>query len=136
MAFGSCTNPLLSQLSMLAELRTVLDGCHCFRAFLMETLPLLFRTNTHLDRELCQKQAFESGCADGSGQGSRKCSHVYDSNTWRWNFGRPQPRIGGLSVTKTERIRSQSRSDSSQRADETRKARKRAHIPVVYTFCQ
>ncbi len=73
-----------------------------------------------------QKQAFEFGCADGSGQGSRWGSHVYEINTWLWNFGRPQPRIGGLSVVKTERIRRQSRSDSSKRAAETRKARKRA----------
>ena len=42
------------------------------------------------------------------------------------NFGRPQPRIGGLSVAKTERVRSQSRSETSRRAAETKKARKRA----------
>jgi hypothetical protein len=42
------------------------------------------------------------------------------------NFGRPQPRIGGLSVAKTERVRRQSRSETSRRAAETRKARKRA----------
>ncbi len=47
-----------------------------------------------------QKQAFEYGCADGSGQGSRRGSHVYEINSWLWNFGRPQPRIGGLSVAK------------------------------------
>jgi dolichol-phosphate mannosyltransferase len=38
-----------------------------------------------------QKQAFAFGCADGSGQGSRRGSHVYEINTWLWNFGRPQP---------------------------------------------
>ena len=73
-----------------------------------------------------QKQAFEYGCADGSGQGSRRGSHVYEINCWLWNFGRPQPRIGGLSVAKTERVRSQSRSETSRRAAETKKARKRA----------
>ena len=52
-----------------------------------------------------QKQAFEYGCADGSGQGSRRGSHVYEINSWLWNFGRPQPRIGGLSVAKTEGVR-------------------------------
>jgi hypothetical protein len=71
-----------------------------------------------------QKQAFEFGCADGSGQGSRRGSHVYEINTWLWNFGRPQPRIAGLSVAKTERIRRASRSDSARRAAGTRKARK------------
>ena len=30
---------------------------------------------------------------------------VEDINDWLWNFGRPQPRVGGLSVAKTERIR-------------------------------
>ena len=73
-----------------------------------------------------QKQAFEYGCADGSGQGSRRGSHVYEINTWLWNFGRPQPRIGGFSVAKTERIRRQSRSEASRRAAETKQARKRA----------
>jgi hypothetical protein len=71
-----------------------------------------------------QKQAFAFGCADGSGQGSRRGSHVYEINTWMWNFGRPQPRIAGLSVAKTERIRRASRSDSARRAAGTRKARK------------
>ena len=46
--------------------------------------------------------------------------------TPEYNFGRPQPRIGGLSVAKTERVRSQSRSETSRRAAETKKARKRA----------
>ena len=73
-----------------------------------------------------QKQAFEFGCADGQGQASRRGSHVYEINTWLWNFGRPQPRVGGLSVAKTERIRRQSRSETSRRAWETRQARKRA----------
>ena len=45
---------------------------------------------------LRQKQAFAFGRADRSGQGSRRGSHVYEINTWLWNFGRPQPRFGGL----------------------------------------
>ncbi len=41
-----------------------------------------------------QKQAFKFGCADGqAGPGSRRGSHVYEVNTWLWNFGRPQPRV-------------------------------------------
>jgi hypothetical protein len=51
---------------------------------------------------------------------------VEDINDWLWNFGRPQPRVGGLSVAKTERIRRKSRSETSRRAWETRKARKMA----------
>ncbi len=49
-----------------------------------------------------QKDAFEYCCADGAGPTSRRGSHVYEINTWLWNFGRPQPRVGGLSVAKTE----------------------------------
>jgi hypothetical protein len=77
---------------------------------------------------LRQKQALEFGCADGQGPASRRGSHVYEINTWLWNFGRPQPRVGGLSVAKTERIRRQSRSEidseTSRRAWETEKASK------------
>ncbi len=90
-----------------------------------------------------QKQAFEYGCADGSGQGSRRGSNVYEINTWLWNFGRPQPRISGLSVAKTEGVRRQSRSETARRGAETKKARKRAvdqiwqtytwYLPVIYT---
>ena len=72
-----------------------------------------------------QKQAFEFGCADGASQGSRRGSHVYEINAWMWNFGRPQPRVGGLSVAKTERIRRLSRSGAAQRAWKTKNARKR-----------
>jgi hypothetical protein len=36
----------------------------------------------------------------GSGQGPRRSSHVYEINTWMWNFDRPLPRVGGLSVAK------------------------------------
>ena len=73
-----------------------------------------------------QKQAFEFGCADGASQGSRRGSHVYEINTWLWNFGRPQPRVGGLLVVKTEEIRRRSRSETSRRAWKTWQARKRA----------
>ncbi len=73
-----------------------------------------------------QKQAFEFGCADGQGPASRWGSHVYEINDWLWNFGRPQPRVGGLSVAKTDGIRGKSRSETSRRAWETRKARKMA----------
>jgi hypothetical protein len=70
-----------------------------------------------------QQQAFEFGCADGQGPASRRGSHVYEVNDWLWNFGRPQPRVGGLSVSKTERIRRRCRSEASRRSWETRKAR-------------
>ncbi len=43
-----------------------------------------------------QKHAFECGCADSAGPTSRRGSHIYEINTRLWNFGRPQPRAGGL----------------------------------------
>ena len=70
-----------------------------------------------------QKDAFQCGCADGAGPNSRRGRHVYEINTWLWNFGRPQPRVGGPSVAKTEKIRMKSRSEASKRGWETKKAR-------------
>jgi hypothetical protein len=70
-----------------------------------------------------QKQAFEFWCFDGQGPASSRGSHVYEINDWLWSFGRPQPRIGGLSVAKMERISRKSRSETSRHAWETRKAR-------------
>jgi hypothetical protein len=71
-----------------------------------------------------QKDAFECGCADGAGPTSRRGSHVYEINTWLWNFGRPQPRVGDLSVAKTEKLRRKSRSEASKRGWATKRARK------------
>jgi hypothetical protein len=58
-------------------------------------------------------------------QGITQGSHVYEITAWLWNFGKPQPRVGGLSVAKTERIRRKSRSEAARRAWKTRNARKR-----------
>ena len=71
-----------------------------------------------------QWTAFECGCVDGAGPASRKGSHVYEIDTWLWAFGRPQPRIGGLSVAKTQLIRKASRSEEAKRAWETKQAQK------------
>ncbi len=71
-----------------------------------------------------QKSVFECGCADGSGPAPRRGSHVYEINTWLCAFGRPQPRIGGLSVAKTQLMRKASRSEASKRGWETKRAQK------------
>ena len=44
-----------------------------------------------------QRDAFECGCADGAGPTTRRGSHVYEINTWLWNFGLLQPSVCGLS---------------------------------------
>ena len=138
MELGSCTSPLLSLPSTFAELRTYLGGCHSFLASLTETPHLLFRTSMLLDRSRPLNTAVLTDQArDLAG------AVTFTINTWLWNFGRPQPRIGGLSVAKTEGVHSQSRTESARRAAETRKARKRAvdqiwqtytwYLPVIYT---
>ncbi len=71
-----------------------------------------------------QRTAFECGCANGAGPASRKGSYVYEINTWLWAFGRPKPRIGGLSVAKIQLIRKESRSEAAKRAWETNQAQK------------
>ena len=71
-----------------------------------------------------QKTAFDCGCADGPGPASQKGSHVYEINTWLWSLGHPQPRVGGLSVSKAERLRKASRSEAAKRAWVTKRARK------------
>ena len=70
-----------------------------------------------------QKTAFDCGCADVPGRASREGSHFYEINTWLWSFGRPQPRIGGLFVSKAQRIRKASRSEAAKRAWVTKRAR-------------
>jgi hypothetical protein len=69
-----------------------------------------------------QKDAFECCCADGAGPTSQRVIHVYEINTWLWNFGRPQPRVGDLSVAKTEMLRRKIRSEASKRGWATKLA--------------
>ncbi len=71
-----------------------------------------------------QRDAFECDCADGAGPNLLKGSHVYKINTWLWNFGRPQSRVGGLSVAKTEKISWKSRSKPAKRLWATELAHK------------
>jgi hypothetical protein len=70
-----------------------------------------------------QRDAFECCCADGAGPTMRRGSHVYEINIWLWNFGLPQPRVGGLSVAKTEKIQRKSWSNAAKRAWATKWAR-------------
>ena len=73
-----------------------------------------------------QGRDFAFGCADGHGPETRRGSHVYEVNTWLWNFGLPQARVASLSVAKTEKIRKRCRAAAAKSAWETRRARKRA----------
>ena len=115
--------------------------------FTPNILSLPLSTDTQRSNKYSARQSldFKFSCADGPGQGSRRGSHVYEVNTWLWNFGQPQPRVAGLSVAKTEKIRKRCRVDAAKSAWETRRAQKRAakanadiwytytcHIPVIY----
>jgi hypothetical protein len=99
--------PHLFPLSTLEGLRTSLAEFHSFHVFWTEIQPQLFHIST--------EGRFECGCADGAGHTSRRGSHVYEINTWLWDFGRPQPRVRGLSVAKTDKLRRKSRSEASKR---------------------
>jgi hypothetical protein len=53
-------------------------------------------------------------------------SHVYEVNTWLWNFGLPQPCVANLSFAKTEKICKRCRGAAAKSAWETRQAPKSA----------
>jgi hypothetical protein len=36
--------------------------------------------------------------ADSAAEDGRRCSNVYEINTWLWQFGRGKPSLGGLTV--------------------------------------
>ena len=71
---------------------------------LTSTIPHKYAARQGLD--------FEFGCADRPLQG--------------WNFGRPQPRVAGLSVAATQKIRKRCRGEAAKAAWKTRRARKSA----------
>ncbi len=95
-----------------------------------------------------QRDAFGCCCASvpmvlalpcgGEAMFTRSTPGPWTPATWLWNFGRPQPRMGGLSVAKTEKIRRKSRSDAAKRAWATKRSRKwPSHgigIYIVYTL--
>ncbi len=44
---------------------------------------------------------FPVGCADTAVENVRRGSNIYEVNTWLWQFGRGNPRLGGLTVEET-----------------------------------
>jgi hypothetical protein len=63
---------------------------------------------------------FPMDCADSAAVGSRRGSNVYEVNQWLWQFGCGKPRLGGLSVEKTEERKQADRDELHQRGVETR----------------
>ena len=65
------------------------------------------------------------GCSDASELDGRRGSKVYAVNPWLWQFGRGNPRLGGLTVEETAKRRVAEGVDRKKRAAETRQHRKR-----------
>ena len=67
---------------------------------------------------------FPMGCADAAALDGRQGSNVYEVNPWLWQFGRGQPRLGGLTVEETADRQLAKVVDRKKRAAETRRRRK------------
>ena len=127
---------LIVVISLLYRIQTAFGSCtHSFLdCKATSTIPYKYSNR--------QRTACECRCAYGARSASLKGSHVYEINTWLWAFGRPQPRIGSLSVAKTQRIRKASRSEAAKRAWETKRALAQNDrfilgiYHLVYTICK
>ncbi len=63
---------------------------------------------------------FPSGCADAAADDG----NVYEVNPWLWQFGRGNPRIGGLTIEETAEKQDAASKSSDMRRKETREGRK------------
>jgi len=91
-------------------------------------MPLFLHGNStptipHQLRKL-QRSKFPYDSADASDKSGRKGSNVYEVNLWLWQFGRGKPRLGGLSVGKTEERRIAVMQTGARRGHATRTKRK------------
>ena len=66
------------------------------------------------------------GICDTAAADGRRGSKVNDSevNLWLWQFGRGKPRLGGLSVEKTDDRKEAAQKERLLRGAETRRRRK------------
>ena len=62
-------------------------------------------------------------CYTAAADGQRG-SNVYEVNLWLWQFGRGKPRLGGLSVEKTDDRKEAAQKELLLRGAETRRRRK------------
>jgi hypothetical protein len=77
-----------------------------------------------------QRNQFPYGSMDTAQESGRKGSHVYELNTWLWQFGRGRPRVGGLSVADTEDRRIAVLQDRARRDHAIRTKRKHKAVAV------
>ncbi len=61
-------------------------------------------TTTTISHKYSQhkRSGFPAGTFDIAAADCRRGSNVYEVNKWLWQFGRGKPRLGGLSVEKTD----------------------------------
>ncbi len=67
---------------------------------------------------------FQMGCTDTAVVDCRCGSNIYEVNQWLWQFGHGKPRLGGLSVGKTEERKAAASIERYKRAAETRRQHK------------
>jgi hypothetical protein len=68
-----------------------------------------------------KRSSFPAGTCDPASADGRSGSNVYEVNLWLWQFGRGKPRLGGLSVEKTDDRNEAALKKWSLRGAETRR---------------
>ena len=71
-----------------------------------------------------KRSGFPVGTCDTAAADGRRGSNVYEVNQWLWQFGRGKPRLGGLSVEKTDDRKEAALKERNLRGAETRRRRK------------
>ena len=71
-----------------------------------------------------KRSGFPVGTCDTAAADGRRGSNVYEVNQWLWQFGRGKPRLGGLSVEKTDDKKEAALKERNLRGAETRRRRK------------
>ena len=71
-----------------------------------------------------KRTGFPVGSCDTAAADGRRGSNVYEVNPWLWQFGRGKPRLGGLSVEKTDAKKQDAQKERLMRGAETRRRRK------------
>ena len=71
-----------------------------------------------------KRSGFPVGICDTAAVDGRRGSNAYEVNPWLWQFGRGKPRLGGLSVEKTDDRKEAALKEWLLRGAETRRRRK------------
>ena len=71
-----------------------------------------------------KSSGFPAGSCDTADADGKRGSNVYEVNQWLWRFARGKPRLGGLSVEKTDDKKEAALKERNLRGAETRRRRK------------